>query len=88
VRGYCVADLLDPCRRYCAPETAETLDAFAASHPLIYPLDPLDPLDLLDTAPHNDEFLAGLAGLAGLPEGESPMDLPFEYEAKQAQGYR
>jgi hypothetical protein len=85
VRGYCVADLLDPCRRYCAPETAETLDAFAASHPLIYPL---DPLDLLDTAPHNDEFLAGLAGLAGLPEGESPMDLPFEYEAKQAQGYR
>jgi len=61
VRGYKATDLLDPCRRYCAADVAETLDGLTASRPVGNSLETLGTLDLLDTAPHNDGFLADLA---------------------------
>jgi hypothetical protein len=35
VRGYRSTDLLDPCRRYCTPDVAESLNGLALSPPFI-----------------------------------------------------
>jgi hypothetical protein len=72
IRGYRATDLLDPCRRYCTAETAETLGALTAPRPAGNPLGTLGTLgtlDLPDTAPHNDGFLVDLVDLADTSEG-------------------
>jgi len=79
VRGYKAIDLLDPCRRYCTPDVAETLAGLAASRPVENPLETLGTLDLLDTAPHHDGSLADLAHLADKSAREGGADEGFEY---------
>jgi hypothetical protein len=78
VRGYKASDLLDPCRRYCTPDVAETLAGLAASRPVENPLETLGTLNLLDTAPHHDGSLADLAHLADKSAREGGADEGFE----------